>query len=286
MNFRQYLVVLPLLLLLSCKKDTAPVNTGIPAATLLNTSYGSDPYQKMDIYLPADRSESATKVIVLVHGGAWFGGDKADFGAFIDSLKNRLPGYAIFNVNYRLSALPKNLFPTQELDVKAAVEAIYTKRAEYLVSNKFTMLGLSAGAHLALLHSYKNSSPVKIKAVADFFGPTDLVDLYNNPGIVTQFQIAAIIGTTPAANPSGYREWSPINYAKAATATPTIIFQGSADPLVSPRQSRALRDSLLLAGVPVQYTEYAGKGHGDDWDSPILADAFGKIAGFFAIHNP
>ena len=103
----------------------------LPAKTSLNVAYGNDPMQKMDIYLPKGRSTGATPFIVLIHGGAWVMGDKADFNANIDTIKRRQPRYAIFNLNYRLASLPNNNpFPAQENDVKAAIEFINSKRAE------------------------------------------------------------------------------------------------------------------------------------------------------------
>ena len=205
----------------------------------------------------------------------------------IDSLKKRLPGYAIFNINYRLSALGSNVFPTQELDTKAAVEFIYSKKGEYLISDNFTMLGASAGGHLALLHAYKYALPVKVKLVVDFFGPADMNDLYNNPGAVPQSSIAGIVGATPTSNPALYYQSSPINYATTSAGCPTIILQGGADPLVNAiSQSWALRNKLDIEGVPVQYVEYAGKGHGTDWDSNTYFDAFNKIQAFINLRNP
>jgi acetyl esterase/lipase len=275
-------------LLLSCQKDSSDGGgETIAAATMLNISYGTDPLQKMDIYLPGGRSVATTKVMVMIHGGAYFTGDKADFISYVDTLKRRFPEYAIFNINYRLYSPPNNTFPAQEMDVKAAVEFIYSKRTEYLVSDKFVLLGASAGAHLALLQAYKNNTPVKVKAVVDFFGPTDINDLYNNPGIITAANVAAIVGATPSGNPAIYQQSSPINFAVAGAACPTIILQGSADPLVNAqRQSAALRDKLQIAAVPVEYAVYAGKGHGDDWDNATFLDAFNRVQAFLNQYNP
>jgi len=275
-------------LFLSCQKESSVEEGGtVVAATMLNVAYGSDPLQKMDIYLPAGRTAATTKVMVMIHGGAYFTGDKADFISYVDTLKRRLPAYAIFNINYRLYSPPSNTFPAQEMDVKAAVEFIYGKKGEYLISDKFVLLGASAGAHLALLQAYKNSSPVKIKAVVDFFGPTDINDLYNNPGVITAANVEAIVGATPANNPAIYQQSSPVNFAVAGAACPTIILQGSADPLVNAdRQSAALRDKLQIAAVPVEYTVYAGKGHGDDWDNATFLDAFNKVQAFVSQYNP
>jgi acetyl esterase/lipase len=283
-----FLYVAIVLCLAGCSKEQSPTSTDPNAAsTLLNASYGTDAKQKMDIYLPANRSAATTKAILLLHGGAWITGDKGDFTAFVDTLKKRLPDYAIFNINYRLSAFPNNLFPTQENDVKAAIAYINDKRAEFKISDKMILAGASAGAHLALLHAYKNSTPIKFKAVIDFFGPTDLVELYNNPGAIPQNTIAQIIGTTPVANLALYQQSSPISFANAGMACPTLILQGTNDPLVNHiAQSEALRNKLQAATVAVQYIAYPGKGHGDDWDAATYADAFNNIQNFVALHNP
>src|SRR6186997_46427 len=180
----------------SCKKDDDTEQD--LSVTMLNVSYGNNAQQKMDVYLPANRSTSNTKVIIMIHGGGWNTGDKADFNEYVDSLKKREPSYAIFNINYRLANTP-DLFPAQELDVKTAVEFIYNKRQEYKVSDKFVLIGASAGAHLALLQGYKYSAPIKPKAIIDFFGPTDLVALYNNPpNLLVQPTLFSVTGGTPA----------------------------------------------------------------------------------------
>lgn len=282
--------VLVLVLFASCSKgdgggDTTPTPTPVAAATTLNVAYGTDPLQKMDIYLPANRTTSTTKVLILIHGGGWTGGDKADFNlTFIDTLKKRLPDYAIFNINYRLAALPStNTFPTQEMDVKTAVEFIYSNRTANLVSDKFVMMGASAGGHLALLQAYKYQTPVKIKAVIDFFGPTNMVTMYSdyagNPA--GQYGIATLMSGTPATNPVLYAESSPINYATTTAACPTIILQGGADVVVYPTQSSTLRDKLTLAAVVNQYVYYPLLGHGP-WDPATNTDAMNKIQPFLA----
>ena len=285
------LVVFGSLILAACAKQNTDNNSGVVAAsTILNVAYGTNSLQQMDVYLPAGRSSGSTKVIIMIHGGAWSAGlgTRADVAVYVDTLKRRFPGYAIFNIGYRLFSLPNtNTFPTQELDVKSAVEFVYNKRGDYLISDKFVLFGVSAGAHLSLLQAYKNSVPVKVKTVVDFFGPTDINDLYNNPGVIPPLNIIAIMNGTPTSNPTLYQQSSPINFVNAATACPTIILQGSADPLVNAvRQSAALNDKLQIAGVPREYVLYTGKGHGDDWDSATFFDAFNRIEAFLRFHNP
>ena len=167
----------------SCQKGAGSVQAITDytiAETKLNVSYGNDSMQRMDIYLPAGRSENSTKSIVLIHGGGWNAGSKNDFATYIDTLKKRLPDFAIFNIDYRL-ATTKTIFPTQENDVKSAIEFIAANAEEYGVNkNEIALLGASAGAHLAVLQAYRYDD-VKSKAVIDFFGPTDLTTMYNKP---------------------------------------------------------------------------------------------------------
>ena len=281
-----------LLFFASCSKTdsgggttTPPTPTPVAARTIMDTSYGGDAKQKMDVYLPASRTATTTKVLVLIHGGSWSGGDKSDFNlTVIDTLKKRLPDYAIFNLNYRLAALPAtNPFPTQELDIKSAVEFIYNNRANFLVGDKFVTMGFSAGGHLALLHAYKYTSPVKVKAVVDFFGPTNMAGMYiDYAGTPAQLGIFALMGnTTPTSNPSFYEASSPFTFATTPNACPTIILQGGADVVVYPTQSTTLRDKLTLAGVINQYVSYPTGGHGN-WDAATYTDAFNKIQVFLA----
>ncbi len=278
-------VLLFAVLFTSCSKsdDTGGSGTGtIAEKTMLNVSYGTDPLQKMDIYLPANRTVATTKVIIMIHGGAWSAGDKSDFTLLVDTLKKRLPDYAVINLNYRLAAaIPAiiNTFPAQEVDVKAAVEFVFGNRLAYLLSDKFVLLGASAGGHLALLQAYKYQLPVKIKAVVDFFGPTDMVDMYNNPGAFSPATIALLLNGTPTTNSLLYLQSSPLTFATSAQACPTIILQGATDPLVNPvTQSLALKNKLTTAGIINQYVLYPG-GHGD-WDVPTYTDAYNKIQVF------
>jgi acetyl esterase/lipase len=272
---KYYLFFLLSLVLFACKKK----DSALPEQTTLNVSYGTDAAQKMDVYLPPGRNTSSTRVIILIHGGGWATGDKADFTDYVDTMKKRLPGYAVLNINYRLATGVSNLFPTQENDVKAAVEFIYSKRAEYNISDKFVLLGASAGAHLSLLQAYKYAAPVKIKAVVDFFGPVDLTAMYNNPASIfaPPAALAAVIGATPTSNAALYQQSSPINFV-TAQSPPTIILQGGIDPLVSPSQAVALNVKLQTMGVTHQYVFYLTESHG--WTGADLTDSFDKIQAF------
>jgi len=274
-----FFVFFSIALLVSCGKgvDVQPQQP-LPAEALSNVSYGSDPAQKMDVYLPGGRTDT-TKLIVLVHGGAWMTGDKSDFSFFVPVLQQKFPGYAIANINYRLATIAANHFPAQENDMKAAVDFLVQKSNDYRISQKIILLGASAGAHMALLQAYKYSSP-KIKAVIDFFGPTDMAALFNAlpAGSLTQTALQIVMSGTPVTNASLYTQSSPINFVNAQSS-PTLILHGTADDVVPIAQSNDLKARLQNFGVVHQMVTYPGLGH-DVWPPATMNDAFNKIETF------
>jgi acetyl esterase/lipase len=249
----------------------------LPAQTIIDVPYGKDPKQTMDVYLPEGRTADSTPSLILVHGGGWNNGNKSGFNSYIDSFRKRMPGYAFFNINYRLFN-GGNKFPTQEQDLKAAVDFIVEKANEYQVNkNMFALLGASAGAHMALLQAYKYKEPA-IRAVIDFFGPTDLTEMYQNPWhpYVTM-ALEMITGATPSSNPALYYGSSPANFIDA-TSAPTLILHGANDQVVDISQSRLLQKKLEKAGVKNELVVYPSQRHG--WHGSTLSNSFDRIEKF------
>ncbi len=276
---KNFFLFFSIILFTACGKDDVKTpEAPLVAQTFLNVAYGTDAQQKMDVYLPAGRSVDSTKLIVLIHGGAWIEGDKMDFDTFVTAIKQRLPGYAIANINYRLATLTANRFPAQEQDMKAAVDYLVQRTGEYKISQKIVLLGASAGGHMAALQAYKQATP-KVKALVNFFGPADMVATYNSvtdPTSLFAFQI--LMSGTPTSNPTLYQQSSPINFV-TAQSPPTILFHGGQDDLVDVSQSVALKTKLQSAGVTNQLIIYPNEGHGI-WPAPVMADAYAKLEAF------
>ena len=267
--------------LTACQKSVSDNVTAqpLPAQTMTDVSYGTDAAQKMDLYLPAGRSTDSTKLVIMVHGGAWSSGDKADFTGYVATLQQRISGCAVANINYRLATPISNHFPVQENDMKAAVDYLVQKSGDYHVSKKIILLGASSGAHMVLLQAYKNSNP-PIKAVVDFFGPTDMAAMYNmaTPGSINQLGIQLLMNGAPTTNATLYQQSSPLNFV-SAQSPPTIILHGDADTIVNISQSTALKAKLQSFGVVNEMDVYPNLGH-DIWPAPVMDDAFSKIEAF------
>ena len=277
-------IIIPLLftvILFSCKKSSTTDMGVLAEKTSIDVAYASSsPQQKMDVYLPANRSTSTTYTVIMVHGGSWSAGDKTDFDTYIPNLKPLLGNYAIFNINYRLANGSSVLLQQQIDDINTAIDFITGKANEYTINtSKMALMGASAGAHLTLLKAFRFNTDGRIKAVVDLFGPTDMAWMYNShpQPTFTQPIIVNVVGGTPTTNATAYTNASPINFT-TATVPPTIIFHGTVDPIVPISESQKLQTKLQTMGVTNQYVVYTGEGHG--WVGNNLTDTYNKSVNF------
>lgn len=240
-----------------------------------NESYGSDSAEKADIYLPASRSSSTTKVAILLHGGAWSTGDKTDLNDFIKILQQKSPELAIINMNYRLAG-PANIHPAQVDDIKKLLDYVDSKSTNWGISNNYAIGGVSAGGHLAMLYAYKYDVDKKIKVVVSIVGPTYFLDPYyvNNP--LYQPIVMNFIGR-PLSDSASYRAASPA-WVVAAGAPPTYMAYGGLDPLVPVGNPILLDRQLTLLNVPHQYDFFPTESH--EFTTPTYDTVARKIVAF------
>ena len=277
-----YLALGLVLIFSSCtKKDVESVTQGsqndsLAAISYADVSYGNSAQQELDVYLPANRNET-TRMVIIIHGGGWNSGDKSDFNSYITEFQKSLPGYAFANLNYRLVTDSGNYFPTQENDIKAAITFLKNKTAEYNISKNFIFLGISAGAHLAMLQAYKHNDVLQPKGVISFFGPVDLERLYVNSDESIPDQLKFIMNATLEANPNIFFESSPLNYVNSNSA-PTLMLHGDIDKIVPVEQAYMLQDKLEEKGVFNKLVIYPGQAHG--WGGKDLSDSFYQVESF------
>lgn len=116
------------------------------AADVDSASYTSNSY--MDICAPISYMTDENKkypVIVSVHGGGWFYGDKELYSHYCCLLAER--GYVVVNFNYRLS--PQNKYPAAIEDVAYLIRYIHENAQTLGIDmDNLYMVGDSAGAQL------------------------------------------------------------------------------------------------------------------------------------------
>ena len=233
-----------------------------------NISYANDTLKKhlLDIYLPAN-TNALTPLVIWVHGGAWNHGDKyADMSYMKSTIRTLIEkGYALASIDYRQSSTA--IFPAQVQDCNQAVEFLNTNASIYkLDKNKFVLMGFSAGGHLASLLALSNNNNItefypagkkpslKIKAVLDFYGPSDFMLFFSDldPTIIDN-PIAQLLGASPLKRPDISKLASPVTYVDK-NDPPFFIVHGEKDADVAPTQSYLLKSYLDLAGVKNELT--------------------------------
>ncbi|RPJ71115.1 MAG: hypothetical protein EHM20_14885, partial [Alphaproteobacteria bacterium] len=129
--------------------------------------------------------------------------------------------------------------------------------------NEITLLGASAGGHLALLYTYKFGN---IKSVVSLAGPTDFTD----------FDILSVNGmpeliNNVAGNDSyeNRSEASPINYADNTT---TYLYHGKLDTIVPYSQSEKLFRKIIPLNSGNKLTLFANCGH--EFNNEALSQVF------------
>ena len=268
------------LFVVACSKDEKPeiypVNEDI---VLKDAAYGDHHQQRMDIYLPAGRSPDLTKIVVFIHGGGWSGGDKDDFQLADESvrvLKETFPGFALFNINYRLVSGSSNQYPAAEEDIKRALAYIYSTLESYQLSSATYVIGGSAGAHLAALHTLKYNSNDRIKGCIAISGVYNLVSLYHMGSTEAKEVVTAFMGGAPVERATPYEQATPVNFITPSSAK-FLILHGLEDNLVPVSQAYELRDALAEQQVDHTVFTYPG-GHGIPPEH--LVEAFGYITDF------
>jgi acetyl esterase/lipase len=255
-------------IIISCKKKDNN-NSNVPAPeyditqayNLTDIVYGSDPKQKMDVYLPANRDGNSTKVFVMIHGGGWTSGDKSDYTSTMAAFKSYYPNHAIININYRLGVQGNPGYPKQINDIQAALNEI--QKEKYNLSKKYLLYGGSAGGHLSLLYGYAFDPNHYVKGIINTVGPADLTDTSFTKNVFLMGIVGGLLGDAVynyQANQALFVEASP---AKQVTASspPTISFYGDQDPLIPVTQMPSLRAALQSKGVWHYDTIYPGGGH-------------------------
>ena len=264
-------------LFLSCSNEDSELNSEpeiIEAYEALDVSYGSDSNQVFDIYLPEGRTEN-TKVLFLVHGGSWVGGDKEDMNDVRDYVLQNHPSLGIVNMNYTLAGANSPPVPMQTNDISAVVNYITSNKTSLIISDDIGFIGLSAGAHLSLLWSYANDTNNQVDMVCSIVGPANFTDpaYYNSANPV--FQSMYILFGNPSIP---FLESASPYHTATATSPPTLLFYGGQDPLVPNSQGIDLDSQLTNLGVPHEFSFYEEEGHG--WFGQNLLDTFNKISNY------
>jgi acetyl esterase/lipase len=242
----------------------------------------------LDVYLPAGTPAQPTRAIVVAHGGGWSAGDKGDASRASQWLASR--GFTIFDVEYRTAPQPN--WRTATGDVKCAIGWIkqHAVTADWNVDpRKITLLGRSAGGHLALLAAYAPADPrlpascadagdTSVESVVAFYAPTDLVWGYAHPARPRVYdssqKLRQFIGGPPETTGDLYRMLSPTERVTAGSPR-TLLIHGGRDQFIGRQHVDLLTEKLNAAGVRYETLIIPYAQHGFDF---LFGGFSGQIA--------
>lgn len=226
-----------------------------------NIRYGQYHETVLDIIQsPAPALQNRPGVIVI-HGGGWIEGAKErTIDRFCVPLVQH--DFVVANVEYRLAKAATA--PAAVNDVLAAAQWFRDHAARYKVDpDRIIVLGGSAGGHLALMVGMTPASAdlgpsIKIAAVINFYGISDVADLLEGPH--QQPYAVEWIPEQPERLELA-RRLSPITYVRKGLA-PILSIHGDADQVVPFDQSVRLTRALKAAGDDAELIAVPGGGHG------------------------
>jgi acetyl esterase/lipase len=242
-------------------------------------------------------------LVVYIHGGAFFMGDKSDGAA--ERLALLTAGFAVASVNYRLT--DEAIWPAQLDDLKAAFAFLRASAAAFGFDGaRIASFGPSAGGHL--------SASIGIALAADpataldasvvWFPPVDF------PAMDSDIEASGIeratgrndgpkspesrlIGATVAENPALARAAGPIarigELPPGARLPDMLIMHGALDPYIAAAQGRRLHAAVGAHGtasrLDLDILPYGTHG-GGEFEEPqtlarvarFLADSFARAA--------
>ncbi len=260
-----HLILLFAFLLTSCAAKSTFDSSKLGTAEL-DVTYCTmnDLPQKMDIYYPT--SGGPWPVIMYVHGGSWYQGDKAE-GEGWRGMNDR--GFLVVSVNYRLGDY-QTKFPAMIEDVKCAVRYLRAHTSDYNIdSDHIGAIGASAGGHLVALLGTADQSAgwdvgeyleqsSRVQAVISMAGIADFTS--NIPSGLNgsiYYAFGKLAGKDTPENVAA----SPITYI-TSDDPPFLFLHGDRDGVVPLEQAKILNQKLNEGNVTNTFVIVENGDHG------------------------
>ena len=223
----------------------------------------------LDSCLPAGPVEGIPPraAIVVIHGGSWQHGDKANLNWRSVCQWFASEGFVAVSVNYRL--VPAAVFPAQLDDVQTAVRWLRdpAQVERYNIDpDRIGAFGGSAGGNLAALLGTVGSGPwtedARVAAVADLSGPVDLrrpiptTDSYNQD---FRQVVLDYLGCTNYADCPGAAKASPVFLADETD--PPFFVGHSTDEFIPISQAEEFVAALRAQRIDTTYVRVEGTLH-------------------------
>ena len=268
----------------SSTASTASSRTSLSSVSTItfenNLLYGSNERQVLDISYSNDLT-SPVPAVLFIHGGSWISGDKSNMLKYRTSVMNE--GYVYISMNYRLITIQATYLDMLE-DIDLAIQFIKNQTSGMPIdTTQIVLAGESAGAHLAMIYSYRNTSPIPIRFLLALVPPVDFTDpnYINFGNASTQLFLANQLMQTNIVDanelilngyPESWLDASPIYYLE--TAIPTLMGYAALDELIPQSNYERFLGKVVEFNAPIEAILFPNSGHSLDNDPVELALIF------------
>ncbi len=235
-------------------------------AAIPYTADPDDPLLQLDVYAAREPGDAPRPIMVMIHGGGWALGDKANRTLvhpkaewFVEQ------GFVFVSINYRLS--PAVGHPVHAQDCAAAIAWVREHSQEFGGDpNRIMVIGHSAGAHLASLVSI---DPAYLSAHGLPLTTIKAVVLLDGAGYDIPKTLA--VGATPVLtrmytaaftnDPQVWVQASPITHIKAGRGIAPFLVLHAGQREASKLRSKELAEALKHAGISATLSHHPTKTH-------------------------
>ncbi|MBA3743064.1 alpha/beta hydrolase [Sporichthya sp.] len=221
----------------------------------------------LDVYMPKSavgKRGLKLPTVVLVHGGAWTMGSRADRAPQANQLARK--GFIAVAVNYRLAT--EAAWPAQRLDVSRAVTFL-RKNAEYfnIDKSKMGLFGSSAGGQIAAAVATHGNGKQRFKGLVVLSGLLNPATIaQENPEYSDSVVPDKLIGCDLEDCPERYLAAIPAR-ALNRSDMPSLLFHSQDEDPFGPAQSAEFVSRSRSVGVPSKLKMLKGDEHGIEyWD--------------------
>lgn len=279
-------------LIVSCTASIAESAGPYEVKVVKNVQYlGEGRTEKLDLYLPVRSPDERLPAVVIVHGGGWYGGDKAAKREQNIGTNLAKHGFVCASINYRLCKKSDNIetrlreiWPHNLHDCKTAVRFLRAHADKYAIDAKYIgAIGGSAGGHLVAMMATTDESDgldpdgpyaehsCRVQAVVPMYGVHDVLVQASEKG-----------NTITKSGEALCRNASPVTWV-SSDDPPALILHGTKDALVPVEQSTIIHKRLMKAGVESKLVVIDGAPHSFHLQ-PKQQDLRSTVCEFFDRH--
>lgn len=236
----------------------------------LNLSYGDDPKQALDLYIPKKPVKNAP-VVVFFHGGNFIEGDRAHYGFVADAFADK--GVIVAVAGYRLASAGYQ-FPAQIDDAKSSVLWLNRHVAEFGGNPRnMVLVGHSVGGLIVAALGTDRTWLDRLGLPVDVIGSI--------AAISGQYDIGEGYLDWYAASPEAKHRASPVHHVKRPVARALVAYGGEEAQLQL--QNLGLQKVLADEGGQVVFQEIDGADHRAtattlaDLESPLFKAVFALV---------